>query len=202
MASGRDIGEQLTLAEVAALPAWLTAQQAATVLGTTRKVVIEGCNRKLWTCVQLPTYDGRWRINTASLLRYCGLDHDVAQVRSLLGLPEGSSYQVGRVVVGMGAKVAKILPADGRAQGPGSESVGARALRGYPEVLEVGQVAEISHKSIETVRRWARAGKIPCTKSGSTWLFSKRSVAEFLGIEAGVGMAAGEGRRGLTKGGM
>ena len=182
MASGKDAAELLTLAEVAALPAWLTTQQAATVLGTTRKVIVEGCKRRSWTCVQLPTSDGRWRINTASFLRANGLGSDVAQVREMLGLPKEGSYQVGRVIVGMGAMSAKVGAAEA-ACGPASESIASRALRRYPEVLEVEQVAEIARKDAETVRRWARAGKLPCTKSGRTWLFSKRTVMEYLGLE-------------------
>lgn len=89
-----------TLLELAGLPALIDAAQAARVLGCSHNYVLRMCaSGSFFSAVKLGTH---WRINTADLVRWVGLEDDVEAVRRALGLetedggPESSP--VGRPV--------------------------------------------------------------------------------------------------------
>ncbi|WP_296830783.1 helix-turn-helix domain-containing protein [Thiomicrospira sp.] len=48
------------------------------------------------------------------------------------------------------------------------------------KTLTLQQVAELLQVNPETVRRHAQAGKIPCAKLGSKWVFIEQDVAQYL----------------------
>jgi excisionase family DNA binding protein len=48
------------------------------------------------------------------------------------------------------------------------------------KTLTLVQVAELLQVNPETVRRHAQAGKIPCAKMGSKWVFIEQDIAQHL----------------------
>lgn len=98
MPNAATIDEVLTLEEVAALPAIITPQVAARVMGVTPMTIRTACEQGAFRCFKAP--GGRyWRIVTSSFLKAYGLDRDVETLRLLMPSPAPGQW-VGRVYTG------------------------------------------------------------------------------------------------------
>lgn len=181
------IDEVLTLEEVAALPAIITPQVAARVMGVTPMTIRTACEQGAFRCFKAP--GGRyWRIVTSSFLRAYGLDRDVETLRLLMPSPAPGQW-VGRVYTGDSVNPTPTV-VDGRdpgeRRGRGSGGVFARAtfeeIRDMPRALTVCDVARIGGKSEKTIRRYLTSGRLPGSKVGNTWVVDKRVACDFFGV--------------------
>lgn len=78
---------QMTLLDLASLPAAIDTEQASTILGVTPQAVRTLCAHGEFDCFRVGaghSGGGPWRIVTADLLRYCNLTDHVDSVRRAL----------------------------------------------------------------------------------------------------------------------
>lgn len=78
---------QMTLLDLASLPATIDTEQASTILGVTPQAVRTLCAHGEFDCFRVGagrSGGGPWRIVTADLLRYCNLTEHVDSVRRAL----------------------------------------------------------------------------------------------------------------------
>ena len=79
------IEDTMSLADLAGLPAVITATEAARIARVHSSTMVELCDSSAFCCARV----GRqWRISTADFLRWLGLEDDVKCVRDALGLGE------------------------------------------------------------------------------------------------------------------
>lgn len=63
------------------------------------------------------------------------------------------------------------------------QSVRSELLSGYPDMLKVYHIAEITGLSEQTIRRQMGNGSIPSRKVGRTFICSKRKFIEYIESE-------------------
>ncbi len=51
------------------------------------------------------------------------------------------------------------------------------------DLMRIAEVAKLGRVTTGTVRRWVAAGKLPCTKVNTRYVFRRGDVLKFLGIE-------------------
>ena len=79
------IEDTMSLADLAGLPAVITATEAARIARVHRSTMVELCDSSAFCCTRV----GRqWRISTADFLRWLGLEVEGKCVRDALGLGE------------------------------------------------------------------------------------------------------------------
>lgn len=176
--------DALSLAEVASLPAVITPAIAARILDVSVSQVRSLCSEGRFQAFKPGRAD--WRIVTSSLIETYGLEGIVSEIRERIELPVDGGF-AGRVFLGDPGRP-PVFVAGGR-RGTGEVVPVPRAGEGLPENLTVEQVARVFRRSEKTVRRWAREGRIPATKSADlpgagpkgTWLFPREKVLPLAG---------------------
>ena len=78
---------QTTLMELAKMPALIDTAQAAEILNCHPNLVMSMC--RSGECFQAMKIGREWRINTADLIRWAGLEEDISEIRqTILGINE------------------------------------------------------------------------------------------------------------------
>ena len=185
MPNPTNVDETLTLEEIASLPAIITTDVAARVMGVSPKTIRRACEEGAFRCFRAP--GGRyWRIVTSSFLRAYGLEKDVETLRLLMPAPAPGQW-VGRVHMPDAVNHVATVVDDGGPKGDAREARrGPRAtfeeIRDMPRALLVSDVARIGGKSEKTIRRYLNSGALRGTKVGSSWVVDKRVACDFFGI--------------------
>lgn len=104
----------MSLLQIAELPATINCEQAGAIACLSPNTVRNQCRRGAVDCFQMGPREGGWHIVTASWLRRCKLDGEVALVRSMLGAtsvsglsPDGLS-PLGRRVAELGLSLSDL----------------------------------------------------------------------------------------------
>lgn len=190
--------DPLTLAEIASLPAVVTSDVAAAVMGTSRNFVYDRFADG--------TLEGfkpggeragvEVRILTRSLLEFCGLTKDIAEVRHVLDVPRGPGSWCGRVYTDAsgvngryveggksGKSTGRVMLRPRRRAGEVAEDASENAPEAtgdLPEEITLTEAVRLTGKSRATIQQRIDRGQVSARKREGKWFLDKRDVmAEF-----------------------